>query len=239
MKIAIFSDIHGNALALGAVLKDIISRGADLVFCGGDLVGYGAHPNEAIDLIRKCRIPTVMGNYDEWVGFNKTDYGYNFTDPRMAELCRISLEWTKKKIGFENRSFLRGLLERLQFTAYGKKILIVHGSPRKIDEHLYADCPEESVLRLFEDENVDIIICGHTHIPYTRVVNSKCLINAGSVGKPKDGDPRAAYTLIKLTESSLETEVIRVKYDVEAMARAIETSGLPSEFAAALRNASG
>lgn len=239
MKIAVFSDIHGNVLALGAVLKDIISRGADLVFCGGDLVGHGAYPNEVINLIRKCRIPTVMGNYDDGVGFNKPDCGCNFTDPRMEELGRISLEWTKKHVSFENRSFLRSLLERLQFTVYGKKILIVHGSPRKITEPLYADCPEESVLRLFEDENVDIIICGHTHIPYTRIVNSKCLINAGSVGRPKDGDPRAAYTLIKLTESSLETEVIRVKYDVERMARAIETSGLPSEFAAALRNASG
>ncbi len=236
MKIAVFSDIHGNAIALEAVLKDIDTRNIDLIFCGGDLVGYGAYPNEVISLIRKYRIPTIMGNYDDGVGFNKADCGCAYTDPQMQELGRISLEWTKKQVNFENRSFLRSLLERIQFTACGNKILIVHGSPRQINEYLYADRPEESVLRLFNNENVDIIICGHTHLPYTRVMDSKYLINVGSVGKPKDGDQRAAYTVIKLTESSLETEVIRVKYDAERMAQAIETSGLPREFAMGLRN---
>ncbi|NLW47502.1 MAG: metallophosphoesterase family protein [Firmicutes bacterium] len=235
MKIAVFSDIHGNALALEAVIKDIDSRNADLVFCGGDLVGYGAYPNEVIDLIRKNRIPTIMGNYDEGVGFNKDDCGCAYTSSQMKELGQISLEWTKKKVNFENRAFLRSLLERIQFTACGKKILIIHGSPRLINEYLYADRPEESVLRIFDEERVDIIICGHTHLPFTRVMDGKCLINAGSVGISKDGDVRAAYTLIKLTESSLETEVIRVNYDVERMAQAIESSGLPKDFALALK----
>lgn len=236
MKIAVFSDVHGNAIALEAVLNDINLRGIDLVFCGGDLVGYGAYPNEVINLIRKYRIPTIMGNYDDGVGFSRSDCGCAY-DPRMKELGRISLEWTKKQVNFENRAFLRSLLERIQFTVCGKKVLIVHGSPRRINDYLHADMPEESALRMFDDEKVDIIICGHTHFPYTRIMDSKCLINAGSVGKPKDGDQRAAYTVLKLTESSLETEVIRVKYDVERMAQAIETSGLPREFGTALRNA--
>jgi len=236
MKIAVFSDVHGNAIALEAILNDINSRGIDLVFCGGDLVGYGAYPNEVIDLIRKYRIPTIMGNYDDGVGFNRSDSGCVHTDPRMKELDRISLEWTKKQVNFENRAFLRSLLERIQFSVCGKKVLIVHGSPHRINEYLYADQPEESALRMFDDEKVDIIICGHTHFSYTRIMDSKCLINAGSVGKPKDGDQRAAYTVLKLTESSLETEVIRVKYNVERMAQAIETTGLPGEFAIALRN---
>ena len=239
MKIAIFSDIHGNAIALEAVLKDVDSRGVDLVFCGGDLVGYGAYPNEVINLIRKYRIPTIMGNYDDGVGFSRSDCGCAYTDPRMKELGQISLEWTKKQVNFENRAFLRSLLERIQFTACGKKVLIVHGSPRRINEYLDADRPEESLLRMFEDEKADVIICGHTHLPYTKIMDAKCLINAGSVGKPKDGDQRAAYTVLKLTESSLETEVIRVNYDVERMAQAIETSGLPREFATALRNGTG
>lgn len=239
MKIAVFSDIHGNAIALEAVLNDINTRNIDLVFCGGDLVGYGAYPNEVINLIRKYRIPTIMGNYDDGVGFNKPDCGCAYTDSHLQELGQISLAWTKKQVNFENRSFLRSLLERVQFTTCGKKILIVHGSPRQTNEYLYADRPEESVLRFFENENVDIIICGHTHLPYTRIMDSKCLINAGSVGRPKDGDQRAAYTVIKLTESSLQTEVIRVKYDVERMAQAIETSGLPREYAIGLRDAVG
>ncbi len=237
MRIAILSDIHANAIALEAVLEDINSRHIDLVFCSGDLVGFGAYPNEVINLIRKNRIPTIMGNYDDAVGFNKPDSGGGlFIDPHMKELGQVSLEWTKKQVNFENRSFLRSLLERIQFSACGKKVLIVHGSPRQISEHLYADLPEEPVLSFFDSEKVDIIICGHTHLPYTRVMDTKCLINAGSVGKPKDGDQRAAYTVVKLTEASIETEVIRVKYDVERMAQAIEASGLPGEFAMGLRN---
>lgn len=236
MKIAVFSDIHGNALALETVLKDIDSRNIDLVFCGGDLIGYGAYPNEVINLIRKYRIPTIMGNYDDGVGFNRNDCGCAYTEPQTEELGRTSLEWTKKQVSFENRAFLRSLLERIQFTACGKKVLIIHGSPRRINEYLYTDRPEESVLKFFDDENVDIIVCGHTHLPYTRVMDDKCLINTGSLGKPKDGDVRAAYTIVKLTESSLETEVIRVRYDVERMAEAIQTSGLPREFAMELRN---
>lgn len=237
MKIAIFSDIHGNAIALEAVLKDLYYRQVDLVFCGGDLVGYGAYPNEVIELIRKNRIPTIMGNYDDGVGYDKPECGCAYKDPQMEELGHQSLAWMKKHVTEDNKAYLRGLLHRLALTVYDQRILLVHGSPRKINEYLFEDRPDESILRLINSENADLLICGHTHLPYSKRIEGKYLVNVGSVGKPKDGDPRAGYTVLTLTENGITTEIIRVAYDVEAMAKAIEVTELPNQFADALRTA--
>ena len=237
MKIAIISDIHGNAIALEAVLRDIGTRKTDLILCGGDLAGYGAYPNEVIDLIRKNHIPTVMGNYDDGVAYHRIECGCNYKDEKSAELGHRSIVWMKEHITPENKNFLRGLLKRIEFTVYDKKVLLVHGSPRMINEYLFEDHPEESIMGIIDGEKVDILICGHTHLPYIRNFNGKYVINAGSVGKPKDGDVRAGYVLLDLTENQVETEIIRVAYDVETMARAIEATDLPHEFADALRTA--
>lgn len=220
-------------------MADIDSAGADLLVCGGDLVGYGARPNEVIEALRSRWIPTIMGNYDDGVGFDKTECGCAYKDPAMAALGRESLAWTQAQVTEENKSYLRGLLGRLEFTAHGRKVLAVHGSPRKINEYLYTDRPEDSLARIFASEGVDIILGGHTHLPYVRRIGEGLLVNAGSVGKPKDGDPGAAYSMLTIDEKGVEAAIRRVPYDVEAAARAVEESGLPREFAAMLREGRG
>lgn len=237
MKIAVFSDIHGNVSALEAVLQDIAGQNVDLLFCLGDLVGYGAYPNEVIDIIRKNHISTIMGNYDDGVGYDRNECGCAYKDEKMAELGHQSLAWTKIHVTVENKAYLRGLLKRLEFTAYDKKILLVHGSPRKINEYLFENRPDDSIGRMIHAENVDILICGHTHLPYVKNLDGKYLINSGSAGKPKDGDNRAGYLILTLTEDRIAPEIVRVAYDVEAMARAIALTDLPDEFADALRYA--
>ena len=239
MKIAIFSDIHGNAIALEAVLKDIKTRQIDLVFCLGDLVGYGAYPNEVIDLIRSNHIPSIMGNYDDAVGYNRDDCGCDYKDPQMIVLGLRSLDWMKEHVGAENKIYLRGLLHRLEFNIFGQRVLLVHGSPRKINEYLVEDHPAEFCLQLINEAETDVLVCGHTHLANFKNLEGKFLINPGSVGKPKDGDSRAGYLIIQFEESKLNTEIVRVPYDVEAMARAIEATDLPHQFAEALRQATG
>jgi putative phosphoesterase len=234
MKIALFSDIHSNVLALEAVLQDIKTRDIDLIFCLGDLVGYGAYPNQVIEVLRNDHIPTIMGNYDDGVGNDLDDRGCAYNDPRMIELGHHSLMWTREHVTAANKAHLRGLLNRLEFTVYGKKVLLSHGSPRKINEYLYEDRPEESILRLMDQEKADILICGHIHLPYVRNLGGKYLMNTGSAGKPKDGDSRAGYLILNLAETEVETEIVRVSYDVQTMANAILGAGLPPEFAAAL-----
>lgn len=263
MKIAYFSDIHGNIGALEAVLADIKRRRVDMVFCGGDLVGYGAFPNEVIELIREQQIPAIMGNYDQGIGNDSDDCGCAYRDEFSKALGKRSIAWTREKVSSENKDYLRNLPERMSFKAGVKNVLLVHGSPRRINEYLFSDRPTHSLIRMFQEEKVEVIVCGHTHLPYIqqmmveeggpetvigpdgtpRVVRIPggfyTLINAGSVGKPKDGDPRAAYALLNFEGRGFQPEIIRVAYDVEAMAIAVEQSGLPVEYADMLRQGSG
>ncbi len=263
MRLALFSDIHGNLYALQAVLSDIKARGFDMIFCGGDLVGYGAFPNEVISLIRENHIPTIMGNYDQGIGNDLDDCGCAYRDELSKALGKRSIAWTREKVTPENKAYLRNLPERISLKIGRYRILMVHGSPRKINEYLYSDRPPASLIRMFENEKVDIITCGHTHLPYVlklsagegmekeTVTSSEndetrnkagivyTLVNSGSVGKPKDGDPRAGYVIMEFHDGRVNFEIVRVEYDVEAMARAVEQSGLPVEYAEMLRRASG
>ncbi len=210
----------------------------DMLFCLGDLVGYGACPNEVIRLIRVNHIPTIMGNYDDGVGFDRNDCGCAYKNQKEIELGARSLTWMKGHVTPEDKAYLRGLPHRLEFDIYDKKVLLVHGSPRKINEYLFENRPENH-FRIMNSENIDLLICGHTHLPYAKNLRGRYLINSGSVGKPKDGDPRAGYIIVTLTEKTVATDIIRVPYDIEAMAKAIEATDLPHEFADALRNANG
>ena len=237
MTLAIFSDIHGNLQALDAVLADIRRRQVDRVYCLGDLVGYGASPNEVTERIRTAGIPTIMGNYDDGVGFDREECGcaYREADDRIRG--QQSLEWTKAHVTPENKAFLRSLRPEIRLELDGKPILFVHGSPRRMNEYLFEDRPLSSFRRLAASSNADIIVFGHTHKPYTKLVDGVWFINAGSVGKPKDGDWRACYAILDSTAPEPAT-FVRVSYDVGTAAAAIRDSELPHEFAAAIERGS-
>lgn len=234
MLLAAFSDIHANQHALAAVLADIRRHSPDQIVCLGDLVGYGAFPNEAIETIRAAGIPTVSGNYDDGVGFDRDQCGCAYTKPEDIERGDRSLRWTRQVVTPENKAWLRQLPRELRLEMAGKRLLLTHGSPRRINEYLYRDRPEESLLRMFADADADVILCGHTHLPYQRCIGEIELINVGTAGRPKDGDPRVMYALIEIGDQ-IKATFPRVAYDSEAAARAIEATALPHEFAAMLR----
>lgn len=236
MHIAVFSDIHGNLPALEAVLKDIDRQGTDAVYCLGDLVGYAAFPNEVTDRIRRERIPTIMGNYDDGVGFDRDECGcaYREADERLRG--QQSLEWTKARVTLDNKAFLRTLVPEIRMDIDGKRLLLVHGSPRKMNEYLFEDRPISSFERLAASSNADVIVFGHTHKPYTKRIGDVWFVNVGSVGKPKDGDWRACYAILDVTADP-PASFVRVPYDIETVTRAIRSSELPHEFAADLERA--
>jgi len=234
MLLAAFSDIHANRHALEAVLEDIRQHAPDHTVCLGDLVGYGAFPNEVIETIRAASIPTVTGNYDDGVGFDREECGCAYTTSEDIARGDRSLKWTQAQVTPENKAWLRALPRELRFTFGGRRVLSVHGSPRRLNEYLFEDRPERSLERMFADLEADVILCGHTHLPYHRRIGSTHLVNVGSAGKPKGGDPRACYALVELGDDVTAT-FPRVAYDVEAAARAIEATDLPPEFAALLR----
>lgn len=258
--LAVFSDVHANQPALEAVLADIdarLGRGeVDAVYCLGDLIGYATWPNEVVASVQERGIPTIAGNYDEGVGLGSDDCGCAYaTDDDRARGAQ-SIAYTNAVVTEATRRYLRGLPRHLRVTlapprtpgATPLEVLFVHGSPRRINEYLFEERPDDLLLKRMTDAGADVMLFGHTHKPYHRVVTdaegrARHAVNTGSVGKPKDGDPRAGYVLLTLDPERegpdrVTAEFVRLPYDVEAAARAIEAEPrLPDAFAAMLREA--
>lgn len=263
--LAVFSDVHANLPALEAVLADLdarLGRGeVDAVYCLGDLVGYATWPNEVVASVRERGIPTLAGNYDEGVGLASDDCGCAYpTDEDRARGVE-SIAYTNGVVTEATRRYLRGLPRHLRLTlaaprqpdAVPVEVLMVHGSPRRVNEYLFEDRPDRSLLRMMVEARADVMLFGHTHKPYHRALPDETgageavvrhAVNTGSVGKPKDGDPRAGYVLLTLDPerpksdaSYCSVEFVRVEYDVERAARAVEASPLPDAFAQMLRDA--
>ena len=237
MRIAIFSDVHANLPALVAVLADIAVAGVDARYARGVLVGYAPWPNEVLERLESEGLPIVMGNYDDGTGFGRDECGCAYVKERDKAEGDAGFAWTKAHTSETNKAWLRTLHPEIRFVADGRRYLLVHGSPRKINEYLYEDKPDATFARIAEGAHADIIVCGHTHKPYDKSVAGTRFVNVGSAGKPKDGDPRACWALLDSAADTVEFR--RVAYDVEAAAKAIEAAGLPSEFADQLREARG
>lgn len=255
MKIALFSDIHANLPALEAFFQDVDKRDIDAIYCLGDLVGYNVWPNEVAEEIRKRNISTIAGNYDFGIGRNSDECGCAYKTDEEKANGAISISLTNELISDKNRAYLRHLPAhiRVEFQLNDDKLnlLLVHGSPRKINEYLFEDRAEKSLLRIMEDAEADIMCFGHTHKPYHRILNSgdeekayyRHAVNLGSVGKPKDADNRGCYVLLEIDENtsalnkdSIKPRFIRFEYDIEKAAKAVEDSRLPNAYAENLRN---
>ena len=224
MKIAVFSDIHGNIQALEAVWQDIQGQNPDEIYCLGDLVGYGANPNEVVDFIRGHKVMTIMGNYDEGVGLERDTCGCVYRDDRLEKLGALSIWWTRQHTTAENKAYLVSL--PMEFRPH-PGLLLVHGSPRRINEYLPEDRPDITFERIAKMAQAKRILYGHTHIPYEKAIAETHFINIGSVGRPKDGDPRAGYVILE----GDQLEFRRLEYDVQSAATAIRGSDLPDYYA--------
>ncbi|MFN2255144.1 MAG: metallophosphoesterase family protein [Candidatus Promineifilaceae bacterium] len=239
-QITIFGDIHGNMPALQAVWVEMDRRGLERRFCLGDLVGYGVQPDEVVRFIRDHDVPTLMGNYDQGVGHSSNDCGCAYRTPEAQALGERSIAWSNAHVSESNKAYLRNLPMTMTLMLDKVRATLVHGSPRRINEYLYEDRPESSIERLFNMIGADVIVCGHTHKPYDRALpGGRRLINAGSVGKPKDHDPRAGFVILTVNGKDIQTEFVRVVYDVEQAAQAIEATEMPGEFAVMLREGIG
>lgn len=239
MRLAVFSDIHGNIQGLEAVLKDIEARGADVVWCGGDLVGYGPNPGEVVETIQRLGIPTIMGNYDDGIGYFRIACGCDYPNDVAMERGQRSIVWTKANTTEAHKAYLRNLPYKLQREFAGHQVVLVHGSPVRLNEYLFQDVADDVFRSHLSSTGADVLIFGHTHKPFHKVLDGKHLVNSGSTGKPKHGNPNATYVMLTLTSGNVEVEIIEVPYDYEAAARAIEATELPHEFAQMLREGRG
>jgi putative phosphoesterase len=215
MLIAFISDIHSNLEALQAVLKKIDEMKIERIYCLGDIVGYGAQPCECIRIIRERRIQSVLGNHDLASVTGNT----SFFNPVAAS----AVVWTSTRLHLEEMEFLKNLPERLELVLDNLKILLVHGSPKDpIWEYVFPENVDENFAKGL---NFDVVIMGHTHVPFVKKFRKVLIANCGAVGQPRDHDPRASFLILDIKK--VEAEIVRVKYDIESAAQKIIDVGLP------------
>ena len=240
---ALISDIHSNLPALEAVLADVDGRGVDVIYHLGDLVGYAPWPNEVAGLVRSRGIRGIAGNYDSTIATDYKHCGCRADTPRGEELSHQSYEWTRAHVEPEMKRALGELPFRLDIRPGGghtsrPQLILVHGTPTLNTLYWTEDRPDSFCKKMAGAAGAregDLIAFGHTHKPWTREVEGVNFLNTGSVGKPKDGDPRAGYALVEADGEVQSVEHVRVEYDIERAARSIEESELPDEFAEQLR----
>jgi putative phosphoesterase len=208
MRVGVLSDIHANRVALEAVFEDMPP--VDALVCAGDVVGYNPWPGECIDALRERSVPTIMGNHDRAVATG-TGFGGN----GMAD---AGARYARKAIDDEQLEWLRGLpTER---TCFEGRLKLVHGHPEDPNRYTY---PALFSPDLLGEE--DILVMGHTHVQAYESYDEGVVMNPGSIGQPRDGDPRAAYAVVDL--DSLTVEQHRVDYDIDRVVEAVAAAGLP------------
>lgn len=245
MRYALISDIHANLPALEAVIADIRRLDdVDGVFHLGDLVGYGPWPNEVVQRIRDEGIAGVAGNYDSTVATHYQHCGCKYEDARQEELSHVSYAWTLDHTSGETKAYLGALPFRIDLRPHGghvsgPTVTLLHGNQVLNTVYVYEERPDEFLAKMAIGVGAragDVICFGHTHKPWHRETGGVQFVNTGSVGRPKDHDPRAGYVLLDVApREPVVVQFVRVEYDIERTAQAILAVGLPSEFADFLR----
>jgi predicted phosphodiesterase len=245
LRYALISDIHANLPALEAVLADIAARpGVDATYHLGDLVGYAPWPDETVERLHAARIHGVAGNYDSTVASHAAHCGCRYEDPRQEELSHRSFAWTLANTSAASKALLGALPFRIDLRplgghASGPTVTLIHGNQVLNTVYVTAARSDEFLATMgaaLGARTGDVMCVGHTHIPWHRVVDGVHFVNTGSVGRPKDGDPRAGYVLLDVgADAAVRVEIVRIAYDVELSARAILASTLPDDFADYLR----
>ena len=244
MKYALISDIHANLPALEAVLADLVAcSDIGATYHLGDLVGYAPWPDEVVQLLRERAIQGVAGNYDSTTATDYKHCGCKYEDARQEELSHLSYEWTRANVSADTKKFLGSLPFRIDVRPLGghlagPRLVLLHGNPVLNTVYWTEDRPDKFCRQMAESvsgKSGDVIAFGHTHKPWHREIDGIHFVNTGSVGRPKDGNPRAGYVLVTIDGESTAVEFIRVDYDVQCAMEGIRASDLPDDFAEYLR----
>ena len=214
MKFAVLSDIHSNLHALRAAQDEIKENDIEMVVCAGDIVGYGAFPNECCEIVKRLTKHCIFGNHEVSALSRDTIW----MNPHAAKASK----WTSDVLNEESRDYLLSIEQNAMFESAGARVAMCHGSIESVEEYVYESDTRDSML---SSVRADILILGHTHIPYMKKFGSGLILNPGSVGQPRDGDPRGSLAV--LDPQARMCSIIRFDYDIEAAWTAIVSAGLP------------
>ncbi|MEA2488428.1 MAG: hypothetical protein QOH21_220 [Acidobacteriota bacterium] len=233
MRIAFLGGIYSNYHALVAALDDIRRRGADAIYFLGDLGAFGPHPDRVPELLRARGIPGIQGNYEESLSSGATDCHCGYTDPRDNHYAQISYDYTFAKTSDDHKRWMGTLPRELRFEIDGRRFLLVHGSPRKINEFLWrSTSPTPFLEKLCREHEADVIVCTHTGLHWHKTLaDDRHVINAGVLGRPaNDGRSNVWYTLVEVRGGALAVEFVPVAYDHQRLAAEMRGERLPEEF---------
>lgn len=226
MLIAFISDIHGNLPALKAVVDDAKNRGAGKIICAGDVTGNGPFPSEVCSYLEENNITTISGNYDCKV-LNVIKQGKSAA-AKLQKKKRELLVWTAKHVKKSAEHFLDTLPASLEEEILGgRQLLVVHGSPVSNDDDIYPSVTTMAIKAKLGNAHPDILVCGHTHIPFIKRIGGALIVNCGSAGQPVDGDPRPSYAILSIDESAVSAHIVRFEYDINEVVTALKNTSLP------------
>jgi len=229
MRFALLGDVHANLPALQAV----VAHAKELDVAGywniGDFVGYGPFPNEVIDLLRDINAQSIIGNYDQKV--LKFPQKAKKWHKKKHPLKYSAFGWAYETLTIDNREYLASLPTELELTVAKRSVLLTHASPQSIEEHLTPETPQERFYELVRGVSADLVVFGHSHQPFVRLINGVWFVNTGSVGRPDDGDPRSCYAILEITDRDIIVKHYRLVYDLDRTVNAIHDAHLPEAFA--------
>lgn len=216
MKLAFISDIHGNATALEAVLKDIDERNINKIFILGDICFRGSEPQRSLDIVRSLNVDVIKGNADEWLVRGIQDDEVPITVHSMMERER---DWTVSKLNEESVNYLKNLPTQLTLKFDGIKIHAFHSTPTNLFDVVQPDDSDSVFNEKIMTSDANLYVYGHIHKPFIRFVKGKCVVNSGSVGLPFDGLNKASYALIDIEGTNVDFSIIRIDYEVERVVK--------------------
>lgn len=218
MRILLIADVHSNEPAFEAVLEHAGS--VDRTLCAGDIVGYNPYPKECIQIVKGLKLECVMGNHD-WASATDMAAGFN-------PYAQAAVHYTHRMLSEDDISLLSGLPERLELEVEGVRLRMYHGSPRDpLNEYVYPWTPKATLKTLLDLSGGEVLILGHTHVPMAFRLGDRYVINPGSVGQPRSGNPNSSYIILTIRDGNVEIEHRMVGYEIERVAKRIVEAGLP------------
>ena len=237
MRMAFFGGLYSNYLALESAIRDAKSRGAEELYCLGDLGAFGPHPDRVFPLLSTNNVMCLQGNYDNSIANDLDDCQCGYTDPRDNHFAKISYDYTLQNTSQSHRDWMRTLPPEIRIERDQCQILLCHGSPRKTNEFLWESATSTQFLdRMARDFDAQLILGTHTGLHWERrLADGGRFVNVGVLGRPEnDGTSHVWYTLVttasRAGERGIEVEFIPLEYDFERLAREMQDEGLPEEF---------
>jgi len=236
-RIAVFGGVYNSHYGLHAVLEDAAHRGAEAVYCLGDLGGFGPNPEKVWPLLLQEGVRTIQGNYEESLASGREDCNCGYTDPRDNHFAALSYGYTARHCSPEFKAWMGRLPGRRRVRVGGRELLLIHGSPRRINEFLFASTSPVAFLeRLLDQHACDGLLCTHTGLHWhRRLPSGRDVVNVGVIGRPaNDGSTHVRYALLEARESSLAVDLVPLVYDHQALAGEMRAERLPEEFVATI-----